>query len=352
MRTPALAFALGAAVFTALPLAAQNPLSDPDLQEWEVPYDGARPRDPAVHPDGRVFFCGQGPAAYIGALDPETGEFQRFDLEGVQPHNIVIDPHGMVWYSGNAANEGSEPRHIGRLDPSTGEITRYWMPDERARDPHTLIFDSKGDIWFTVQQGNFVGKMTVATGEIRLVEAPQVPGRGGAMTTARPYGIVMDSRDRPWIALFNTNKIATVDPGSFQMRTFDLPDNARPRRIAITSDDVIWYGDWVRGTLGRLDPASGALTEFPLPGGEGSRPYAILADDSDRIWINESGVRPNTLVGFDPMTNTMFSTTRPESGAGTVRHMYFDPNTNFMWFGADAGTIGVMKLPPRRRAIS
>ena len=99
-------------------------------------------------------------------------------------------------------------------------------------------------MWFTAQNGNFVGKLWTETGEIQLLETPSAPGRGGRMRSSRPYGIVMDSQDHPWIALFNTNKIATVDPETFELETFELPENARPRRIAITSDDVLWYGDW------------------------------------------------------------------------------------------------------------
>ena len=166
------------------------------------------------------------------------------------------------------------------------------------------------------------------------------------------YGIVVDSNDRPWIALFNTNHIGTVDPETFAFEAFELPERALPRRIAITSDDVLWYGDWTRGTLGRLDPETGEVREFPLPGGEGSRPYGMLADDSDRIWIVETGPEPNNFVGFDPYTEEIFSQVQPESGGGSIRHMFFDAETNSVWFGADANTIGVAKLPPRRRAVS
>ncbi|MDT8340280.1 MAG: hypothetical protein RQ751_02100 [Longimicrobiales bacterium] len=340
-----------AALLPAGPAAGQSPLDDPTLREWEVPYPESRPRDPMVAPDGRVWFCGQA-GAYIAVLDPGTGEFRRYDTGGVRPHNLIIDDEGMVWYAGNAAAEGAEARHIGRLDPATGEIEKFWMPDERARDPHTLIFDSQGDIWFTVQGGNFIGKLFTRTGEVRLVES--IPGRAGqrGAGSSRPYGIVVDSRDRPWVALFNTNHIATVDPETFELRTYELPEDALPRRIAITSDDVIWYGDWTRGTLGRLDPGTGTIREFPLPNGRNARPYAMLADDSDRLWIFETGVRPNNLVGFDPVTETVFSQTQPESGGGTVRHMYFHPGTNAVWFGADTNTVGVIKLPPRRKAIT
>ncbi len=349
MRTKNWLWLALAMVVVPHPADAQT-ANDPELEEWVVPYADSRPRDPAVAPDGRVWFCGQA-GAYIAVLDPETGDFTQYDTGGVRPHNLIIDDEGMVWYAGNAANEGAEAHHIGRLDPATGEIERFMMPDDRARDPHTLVFDSQGDIWFTVQGGNFIGKLWTESGEVRLVEAPQVEGsRRGS--SSRPYGIQMDSSDRPWIALFNTNGIATVDPVSFELETYRLPDDALPRRLTVTSDDIVWYGDWVRGTLGRLDPVTGDVREFDLPSGREARPYAILADDTDRIWIFETGVQPNNLVGFDPTTEEIFSTTQPESGGGTVRHMFFHPEENALWFGADTNTVGVAKLPARRRAVS
>ncbi len=332
----------------AVPASAQT-AQDPEMEEWTVPYERSRPRDPAVAPDGRVWFCGQA-GAYIAVLDPETGEFTRYDTGGVRPHNLIVDPEGMVWYAGNAANDGAEARHIGRLDPATGEIEKFMMPDERASDPHTLVWDANGDIWFTVQGGNFIGKLWTQTGEVRLVESISVEGRRGG--SSRPYGIELDSSGRPWIALFASNHIATVDPETFELETFELPEDALPRRLTITSDDIVWYGDWTRGTLGRLDPATGDVRDFDLPSGRESRPYAILADDSDRVWVFESGPEPNNLIGFDPMTEEIFSTTQPESGGGTVRHMFFDADTNAIWFGADTNTVGVIRLPARRRAVS
>ena len=335
------------AVWATAPLDAQDPLSDPTISEWEVPYgEDARPRDPMVAPDGRVWFVGQR-GNYIAVLNPESGEFERYEIDdGVHPHNLIVAPDGTIFYAGNRA------AHIGKLDPQTREVVKYPMPDERAGDPHTLIFDSQGDIWFTVQGGNFIGKFWPATGEVRLVEAPTTEGGPRGPGSSRPYGIVIDSNDRPWVALFNTNMIATVDPESFELSTFELPEGALPRRIGITSDDIVWYGDWRRGTLGRLDTGSGEVTEFPLPSGEEARPYGIAVDDSNRIWVVEVGPRPNNFVGFDPVTSQFFSQTLPESGGRTIRHMYFDPNTNSIWFGADANTIGVAKLPPRRRIVS
>ena len=342
MRAPALALTLATLLPVAPAPAAAQTDSDPELREWVVPYESSRPRDPMVGPDGRVWFVGQR-MDYVAALDPETGEFEKYDLEeGTGPHNLIVSGDGTIYYAGNRAT------HIGVLDPESGEIEKVMMPDARVRDPHTLTFDSHGDVWFTAQQANFIGKLWKETGDVRLVEA-RVPDVG---RSSRPYGIVMDSQDRPWIALFNTNHIGTVDPETFELETFELPEGARPRRLDLTSDDIVWYGDYSRGMLGRLDPATGEVKEYALPSGEGARPYAVAVDGDDRVWLVETGVRPNQFVGFDPRTESIFSVTEVESGGGTVRHMYFDAETNSIWFGADTNTIGVAKLPPARRPVS
>lgn len=317
------------ALAAAAPLAAQQPR----LEEWAVPWERSRPRDPYVAPDGRVWFVGQ-TGHYAAVFTPSTQEFRRYELgDGVGPHNLIVDPTGIVWFSGNLVG------YIGRLDPADGAIRRYPMPDSTIRDPHTLVFDSHGDIWFTAQQGNVIGKLTVATGTIRLVRVPT--------PRARPYGIVIDRTDRPWIVLFGTNKLATVDPRTFALTEFDIPrPEARPRRIALTSDGAVWYGDYAAGILGRFDPATRAFREWPLPGGPRSRPYAMLSDDRDRVWVVETGAQPNQFVGFDARTFRMIGTAPVPSGGGSVRHMMYDPRTQAIWFGTDSNQLGRAQVSP------
>jgi virginiamycin B lyase len=213
------------------------------------------------------------------------------------------------------------------------------MPDPDVSDPHTLVFDGRGHIWFTAQQSNAVGRLTMATGEIELVAVPT--------PRARPYGIKIDSEARPWIVLFGTNKIATVDPSTLALEEITLArDETRPRRIAITSDDKIWYVDYAQGYLGRLDPETSQVEEWPTPGGRESRPYAMDVDDKDRLWFVES-VRgqPSEFVGFDSESLEFFSSTQIESGGLTVRHMVFHAPTREIWFGTDANTIGRASIP-------
>ena len=132
----------------APPVAAQGDTFD--LKEWPVEW-GGRTRDPAVAPDGKVWFVGQA-GNYIANLDPATGAQKRYEIEdGTNPHTLIVDEKGIVWYAGNRNGR------IGRLDPATGAIKTIMTGE--AKDPHTMVFDGKGHIWFTSQGSNRVGRL-------------------------------------------------------------------------------------------------------------------------------------------------------------------------------------------------
>ena len=298
------------------------------LDEWNVPFDDTRSRDPFVAPDGTVFFAGQR-AHYVGFFNPETEEFGYHELEdGAGPHTVVVGDDGTVWYAGNRA------RHIGKMDAATGEITKYIMEDDFARDPHTFAFDKDGNIWFTAQGGNGVGHFNISTGETRVIPVPT--------ERARPYGIRMSpDKERPWIALFGTNKIATVNPETMELEEIELPrEEIRPRRLDVTSDGNVWYGDYADGIIGRYNPADGSITEWDMPDGAASRPYAVLADDKDRIWFSASGLNPNKLIAFDTRTEEFVASREIPTAEGSIRHMDYDERTRSLWFGTDTGHIG------------
>lgn len=302
-----------------------------DIQEWQVPWEDTRPRDPYVAPDGDVWFVGQR-GDYIAEFNPNNQQFRRIDLpEGAGPHNCIVDEEGYVWYAGNRA------AHIGRVNPETGDIEQIPMPNDQARDPHTLVFDQNGDIWFTVQGGNFVGKLTVEDRSVELIEVPT--------ERARPYGIVVDQDNRPWIALFGTNKLATVDPETMELTEIPLErEDARPRRIALTSDGHLWYVDYAQGYLGEYNPANQSFSEWVMPDSTDANPYAMASDDQDNLWMVETGVEPNIFLGFNPETETFHSSQPIESGGGTVRHMVYHQPSNSIWFGTDTNYLGQTTL--------
>ncbi|MCG8433466.1 MAG: lyase, partial [Gammaproteobacteria bacterium] len=198
--------------------------------------------------------------------------------------------------------------------------------------------DKSGDIWFTSQRSNFIGRFDVDTGEVKVVEVPT--------PRARPYGIVLDSKGRPWVNLLGTNKLATVDPATMQLTEFSTPrEAARTRRIAITSDDRVWYVDYAEGYIGVFDQESGSFTEWASPSGAKSFPYGMSVDNKDRLWYVEGGPQPNQFVGFDAASEKVISVTSVPNSGGTIRHMYFDEQGNSIWFGMDSNYIGRAVLP-------
>jgi virginiamycin B lyase len=293
------------------------------IQEWPVATPGARPHDPAVAPDGTVWYTGQANGS-LGRLDPATGEAKEFPLKklpqtkaflpyGVGPHGLIADRDGSIWFTAQLAG------FVGKLDPRTGEQVQYRMPDAEARDPHTPIFDQKGTLWFTLQMSNMVGRIVPSTGDVKIVRVPSA--------ASQPYGIKISSKGDPWFVELTGGRIGKIDPVTFDIHEYALPHaGTMPRRIALTSDDVVWYSDYGRGYLGRLNPDTGTVTEWATPSGAGpdSQPYAITVV-GNIVWYVETGVRPNMLVRFDPATETFQSWTIP-SGGGVVRHMVTGPD--------------------------
>ena len=88
------------------------------------------------------------------------------------------------------------------------------------------------------------------------------------------------------------------------------------------SDGTIWYLNVSLGRLGHYDPKTGDIQECDSPSCPASHPYAIAIID-DIVWYNESGMRPDVLVRFDPATETFQSWVIPSGDiyAGIIRHM-------------------------------
>jgi len=277
------------------------------IREWDVPTKGSHPHDPAVGADGALWFTEQ-LQNKLGSVDPKTGAFKEYVLkiDDSGPHGLVADSSGNIWFTGNAKG------YIGKLDPRTGAVTEYKMPDAKAEDPHTAVFDSHGILWFTVQVGNMVGRLNPQTGKIDLKKMQ--------VADARPYGIAINSKGIPFFCEFGSNKMAKIDPQTMEITEYNLPASARPRRMAIDAADNVYLTDFQSGNLGRLDPSTGAVKMWASPGGSKSAPYGIAITPDGMVWYSESGVKPNTIIQFNPKTEQFARAIIP-SGGGTVRNM-------------------------------
>jgi len=296
-----------------------------DITEWMAPTPGQRVRDPAEAPDGSIWWTGMW-ASVLGRLNPATGAMEEFRLPvNARPHSLVPDSNGNIWYTGNSNGT------IGRLDPLTGDITQI---PTRAADPHSMAFHPNGDLYFTAQNSGMLGRLNPTTGELTEID-----------TEARPYGIKVGNNGTVWIAYNGTNKIGAMDPETMNVRYYDIPGaRSRVRRLDLSADGMVWFVNSTQGRIGRLDPASGAITQWDSPSGPQSAPYA-LAVINDTVWYNESGMRPDALVRFDPATETFQSWAIP-SGVGIIRNMAVTRNGDLLIHQSSSNRIGRVRILP------
>ncbi len=327
MRTIALALS----TLLALPCAA----AAVEIREWTVPWPDTRPRDPSVAPDGKVWFVGQ-TGNYLARFDPARESFDRFDLPAdTRPHTVVVDAEGQPWVAGNG--NGTILRH----GPDGALRQTYTVPTAAGigtRDPHTFAFDGRGGLWFTMQQGNAIGHLDVATGAMRVVavSTPQ----------ARPYGIVATPSGDAWAVLFGVARLARIQRADLGLTEVELPRPlTRPRRLGLDASGAVWYVDFAQGFLGRHDPATGMTQEWPTPS-KLSAPYAMTIDARGHPWLFETAPQPNLLWRFEPAKQTFADSTPVPGGAGVVRHMTFDARCACTWFGTDRNTLGRATLEP------
>jgi len=240
-----------------------------------------------------------------------------------RPHSIVPDEDGNIWYTGNSNGT------IGKLDPATGEITEY---ETQAGDPHTAIFHPNGFLYFTAQRAGMLGRLDPQTGDLIEIE-----------TEPRPYGIKVADDGTVWVAYNGTNKLGALDPETMEVRYYTVPhEDSRIRRLGLSSDGMVWYVNSTRGRLGRLNPATGEIKEWDSPSGPKSHPYSLAVID-DKIWYNESGMRPDALVRFDPETETFQSWAIP-SGVGIIRHTWVTRDGNLLIHQSSSNRVGLVSI--------
>ena len=304
------------------PTLVEGPI-EIEIEEWMVPTLGQRSRDPVEAPDGAIWWTGMW-ASLVGRLDPLTGEFREYPLPAsARPHSIVPDDEGAIWYLGNSNGT------VGRLNPLTGEIREY---ETGLADPHTGVFHPNGYFYFTAQHTGAVARLDPATGDVLSIN-----------TSPRPYGIKVGPDGYLYVAFNGENAIGQVDPTTLEVNYFPIPhEDTRIRRLDIASDGTIWYVNSSRGKIGHLDPNTGEVREWDSPSGPKSHPSAIAVID-DIVWYNESGQRPDTLVRFNPATETFQSWAIP-SGIGIIRHVWVTRNKDLLIHQSSSNRIGRVKV--------
>ena len=313
--------------------------------EYRLPSTKALPKrwtqEPHFDGRGNVYVTDRGSPAAIVRVDPRTGESKDFLTPNPtsSPHGLTVDTDGSVWWAGR-------DNFLAHLDPATGKTDQYPVT-EGGLHGHTPVFDSKGDLWFSMLPSNKIGHWERSTDRITYFETPSPRGH--------PYGLVVDFNDKVWYVEYYTDHVVRFDPVTTAFRRYPIKSSpASLRRLGVDSRNIVWFGVYGRvgkeGKLGRLDPTTGQVVERALPI-QYSNPYDAWPDDKGNIWVSCD----NYLVRFNEASETFTIYPVPER---TDQPKLMVTREGAVWFtpraaGVDGGYGGAASvLYPDKDAIT
>ena len=288
------------------------------------------PHDVAAAPDGKVWFAGQ-KRGIAGLLDPTTGKIERISLgQRAAPHGVIIGPDGAPWFTEGGQNA------IARLDPVTKAVKLWPLPADRQPyvNLNTAVFDLKGRIWFTGQNGVY-GRLDPGSGDIKVWNAPKGPGA---------YGITVTPTGDIWFVSLASSYLAKVDIETGAATVFEPPTpRSGQRRVWSDSRGKLWISEWNSGHVTRFDPEARQWHTWKLPGTR-PRAYSVYVDWRDKVWLTDWGA--NAIVQLDPVTEKFesYPSDRPNAN---VRQMHGrnDPcKANHGVWAGESGTDRIVRI--------
>lgn len=204
-----------------------------------------------------------------------------------EPHCVVSDSRGRIWFAEIGANQ------VGMLDPATGEF-RELRPPAANSQPHGIAVDSDDVIWFTEMGANKIGRV-----DPRTLEITEFPLRN---PNSGPHTPIYDDRGNVWFTEQSGSRIGRLNTRTGVIEEFDTPTpNSGPYGIIADAEGNAWFCAFGPGSsrIGRVDAKTGKITEYatPTPNSGPRRPWM---DSKGRIWITEN--RANKIAVFDPAT--------------------------------------------------
>ena len=141
-------------------------------------------------------------------------------------------------------------------------ITEYDLPNPLIQ-PHDVVLDREGSVWYSDFGQMFLGKMDPKTGKVTQYPIPVVkPG-----WSEGTLDLEFDRDDNPWVGVMYQSAIAKFDKKSEKFQMWQTPkewdtDAGQLGHLAITgthSDNKVWIKNSDGGNIYRLDLVSNKM---------------------------------------------------------------------------------------------
>jgi virginiamycin B lyase len=217
-----------------------------------------------------------------------------------EPHDVLVDKEGKVWYTDFGE------MFIGKFDPKTLKLVEYPIKKFKQKAPEGLLsidFDPAGKIWFDTMYQGSLGCLDPKTGKIAYYPLP--PEYNDDTVQLNFSGLRHDVDGKVWTKSVGTQHIFRVDLKTGKWERFHptdyLPKASAPAHPTIyqvisDSQNNLWMAEFVAGHLGKIDAKTTQVTWYPVPT-PNARARRMNIDGEDRITVTE--YRGNKVAVFD-----------------------------------------------------
>jgi streptogramin lyase len=227
-----------------------------------------------------------------------------------EPHDILVDNEGSVWYSDFGE------MFIGKFNPKTLKLTEYPIQKFKDKAPTGLLsieFDKAGKIWFDTMYQGSLGCLDPKTGEIAYY--PLAPEYNDDRVQLNFTGLHHEVDGKVWTKSVGTQDIFRVDLATNKWEKFHptdlLPDvkNASIYEVKADSKNNLWLAEYTFGHLGKIDAKTREVTWYVMPSPH-ARARRLEIDDQDRVLVAE--YRNSKAALFDSKTETFTEYNLPD----------------------------------------
>ena len=219
----------------------------------------------------------------------------------IQPHDVIVDDQGIVWFSHFAE------QFLGKFDPKTGQYSEYPLPVLKPGYPVgtlDLKADKAGNLWIGMMYQGGVARFDPKSETFKVWSMPKEWQTDAAQSGhLDPSSTHVDGK--VWVKNSDRSQILRLDPETGQwenLGSFSDPSNGKRfgvYGIPADSDNNLYLLDFQTSNIGRIDAKT---KQFKVYRGEidASRPRRGAVDDQNRLWYAEYG--GNAVGMFDPKT--------------------------------------------------
>jgi virginiamycin B lyase len=231
----------------------------------------------------------------------------------IEPHDVVVDKKGIVWYT----NFGE--MFLGRLDPKTAKLTEYPVPEFKPGFPVGLLdleFDRSGKLWAGMMFQGAIAQFDQDTGNFKFYKVPA--SLNDNVTQTNMLGLDYQVDGKVWTNNAGNQDVYRVDMKTGEYQVFQplkqLTDGKHSiYGIASDSKNNLYFMEFLDNYIGRIDAQSGKISFWRTPT-DHSRNRRGYVDAQDRLWFAE--YRGNKVAMFDPKTETFTEYPMPTAWTG------------------------------------